>query len=209
MAYVTIRKFLYDFYSGKIDLSTYDYFNDSTLNFNIFPFYFRPTDTFRTLNVNISTLTDNVILRNKTGYGLIFSYNKIDPSSIDTTVKVKRLRPINNGVEQSFSSLSADKIYITSTSPNGTDNIKKINFDTLDKYELTQDDYLMNIDPNTYSMVRGEILLDLLKSLRSVIFSHVHQINKPPVTSDPNLIEFDKLMTTLEDELLNKSIRIN
>lgn len=209
MAYVTIRKFLYDFYSGKIDLSTYDYFNDSTLNFNIFPFYFRPTDTFRTLNVNISTLTDNVILRNKTGYGLIFSYNKIDPSSIDTIVKVKRLRPINNGVEQSFSSLSADKVYLTSTSPNGTDNIKKINFDTLDKYELTQDDYLMNIDPNTYSMVRGEILLDLLKSLRSVIFSHVHQINKPPVTSDPNLIEFDKLMTTLEDELLNKSIRIN
>lgn len=209
MAYITIRNYLYNFYSGKIDLSSYDYFNDTTLNNNVFPFYFRPTDSFRALNSDISVLTDNVGLRSKIGYGLIFSHNKIDPTPIDTNVKVTKLKPTNNGTEQSFSSLSADKVYITSTSPNGTDKIKTINFDILDKYELTQDDYLMNIDPNTYSMVRGEILLSLLRTLRSAMFSHIHQINKPPITSDPNLIEFDRLMSTLEDELLNKSIRIN
>lgn len=209
MAYITIRSFLYDFYENKVDLSQYDYYNNKTLNNVIFPFYFRPSDNFKKTYTDITPIINNVSLRNKIGDGLIFSHNKVDPDPIETNIKTTKLKQINSSTEQSFSSLSADKIYLTSTSTNGTENIKVINFDILDKYDLTQEDYLKNIDPNTYSMVRGEILLNLLRSIRESLFSHVHNINKPPVKSDPNLVEFDRLMNTLENELLNKSIRIN
>jgi hypothetical protein len=209
-AYINIRSILYKFYENKLDLSKYDYFNDTSLNVNVFPFYFRPTDNFRKTNSTLTTLTSNVTIRSKSGYGLIYSYIDIDPKPIDKKVTVNKLKELSNSSEQTFSLLSADKIFLTSTSPNGTDKIKTINFNELDKYELTQEDYVNKIDPNTYSLVRGEILLDIIKAFYGALDSHIHQINgKPIVGSDNKRKILDDLMQTLEEELLNKSIRIN
>ena len=120
------------------------------------------------------------------------------------------LRKLSNNTEQSFSSLSADKIYIISTSANGSERIKKVNFSTLNPYELTQEDYLQNMEPNTYSLVRGEILLNILKSFYDAFDSHIHQINKKPIIgTDPNRKKLDDLMSVIENELLNKFIKIN
>jgi hypothetical protein len=104
--------------------------------------------------------------------------------------------------------MTADKIYLISTDTNFTD--KKIDFKKLDSYEYTQEDYLERIEPNTYSLVRGEILLEFLRSMYNVLTSHVHNINKPYVKSDYAPHEnMEKLFNKLENELFNKSIKTN
>ena len=118
-------------------------------------------------------------------------------------------REITNNGEQSFSSLSADKIYITSTSPNVGVNVKSINFSKLDEYELTQDDYINKIDPNTYAMVRGENLYNVIMAIKNLLDSHIHNINEPLIQTDDNWVKLNKLIETLRDDLLNSSIRIN
>jgi len=102
---------------------------------------------------------------------------------------------------------AADKIYLLSTETNFTD--KKIDFPTLNTYEYEQSDYIEKIDPNTYSLVRGEILLDFIDALYNTFFGHVHNINEPYVKSDPNHTKLELLYNKLREELINKSIKIN
>ena len=118
-------------------------------------------------------------------------------------------KEIKNAGEQSFSNLSADRVYITSTSPNIGVNVKKIDFSNLDEYELTQDDYVTKIEPNTYAMVRGENLYNLIMAMKNLIDSHIHNINEPLVKSDPNWVKLNELIETLRNDLLNDSLRIN
>ena len=79
----------------------------------------------------------------------------------------------------------------------------------LNSYEYEQDDYLSKIDPNTYATVRGENLYNVLVAFKNLMDSHIHNINQPLSKGDENWIILDNLMSTLENELLNKSIRIN
>jgi hypothetical protein len=81
----------------------------------------------------------------------------------------------------------------------------------LDKYDFTQEDYIKNIDPKTYSTVRGENLLTLLRSMIQVIFTHRHNPLKPIIgqTEYAEGEELKKLYQTVENDILNKSIRIN
>ena len=85
-----------------------------------------------------------------------------------------------------------------------------IDFTQLDSYEYTQEDYLNKIEPNTYALVRGEILLEFLRAMYNVLTSHVHNINKPYARTDydaHNIME--DLFNKLENDLLNISIRTN
>ena len=86
-----------------------------------------------------------------------------------------------------------------------------INFKSLHKYDFTQEDYIKNIDPKTYSTVRGENLLILLKSIIQVIFTHRHNPLKSIIgqTEYAEGDELKKLYQTVENDILNKSIRIN
>jgi hypothetical protein len=80
----------------------------------------------------------------------------------------------------------------------------------LDKYELSQTDYVEQIDPNTYALVRGENLIRLLRSFINVFRTHQHNVVGTYVTTGNSFSdEFDKLVDTIENDLLNGSIRIN
>ena len=207
---VIIRHFIFNFNSRDFDLKDYGIINpNKTLTPYKHPFFFKPTDSYKVNNININII-NKVQFKTRVGHGLVFTENDVEPNAVEKTTTTKKLKTVPNSSEQSFSSLSSDKIYLTSTAPNGTDKINKINFNVLDKYELTQEDYLKNIEPNTYALVRGDILLETLRAFQDMFNGHIHQINKPPIIgSDPNRQKFDKLMLTIEDELLNKSIRIN
>ena len=90
------------------------------------------------------------------------------------------------------------------------DTGQSIHFDELNKYELTQEDYISKIDPKTYSVVRGEVLLEIIYAIISVLTSHVHNINDPYARQDyPQHNRLMKLLEQLENDLMNKSIRIN
>ena len=79
----------------------------------------------------------------------------------------------------------------------------------LNEYELTQENYIKNIDPKTYATVRGENLYNILVALKNIMDSHVHNINEPLEKGDPNWLKLDDLISTLRNDLLNDSIRIN
>ena len=112
-------------------------------------------------------------------------------------------------MEQTFSALKSDKIYFLTTDPYNASS-KVIDFERLDKYELTQDNYLKDIEPNTFSTVRGETLLEFLRSMYDVLTTHIHNINDPyaKLSYDAHN-NMERLYQKLEEDILNKSIRIN
>ena len=105
----------------------------------------------------------------------------------------------------------ADKIYFLSTDLGTNESSSPILFNDLDKYDLTQQDYIKQIDPKTYSTVRGENLIQLLGKMIEVIFTHRHNPLMPIVGqydyNEGN--ELKELFKTIENDILNKSIRIN
>lgn len=183
---------------------------------DIYPFFFRPTFEFkdRDATTQQESVKQNILNKVKSpsngsvSAGLIFSQTRVRPTSRKVSEVVNTIKTDNTSREQTFGSIVSDKLYFLSTDTNFTD--KRIDFETLDTYEYTQDDYLTRIDPNTYSVVRGEVLLEFIRAMYDVLTTHVHNINKPYVKKDYDPHEnLEKLFFKLENELLNKSVRIN
>jgi len=182
---------------------------------NIYPFFFRPTSEFEnrsttsTEKTNRLSLFDNIKLPGSTSKSsLVYSRDKVTPNTKSVEKVVKVLKTDSTSFEQTFGNVTADKIYLLSTDTNFTN--KKIDFPTLNTYEYEQSDYIEKIEPNTYSLVRGEILLDFIDAVYNVLTTHVHNINKPYVKSDYDAhTKLDLLYNKLRDELINKSIKIN
>jgi len=189
-------------------------FNPVLPDMDLHPFYFRPTLESKTRVItgyeeNRKTIFNNVYINSKCGpqNGLVFSMTSVNPPEITVVKKEKTLKDYPISSEQTFAALKSDKIFFLSTDTNESN--KTIDFSTFNKYELTQENYLVNIDPNTYSTVRGENLLELLKAMIDLINGHQHNLIGPLVKRDPNYTRLMKLYESLENDLLNKSIRIN
>ena len=209
--YIELRELLH-----LIDMNNITVLDGTYPNEDVHPFYFRPTPSFRLTKgtgieiTNKSLFLSKIQVRNKVGgSNLIFSRQSADPPIIPNIKTIDNSKEIKNAGEQSFSNLSADKVYITSTTPNNGINVKTINFNELNEYELTQEDYINKIEPNTYAMVRGENLYNLLIAIKNLLDSHIHNINEPLVKTDPNWIKMNTLIETLRNDLLNDSVRIN
>lgn len=182
----------------------------------IYPFFFRPTQSFRTYPTSNNTELErkNSILSNirlakgVIQSGLVWSAIQFKSPSFTKEEEIERLIKDSSSREQTFGSVVADKLYLLSTDTNFTN--KTIDFEKLDGYEYTQENYLNIIDPNTYAIVRGEILLEFLRSMFNVLLTHTHNINKPYARADyeahNTMVE---LYNKLESELLNKSVRTN
>ena len=193
--------------------------NDGTQSvqyLEIHPFFFRPTSEFKnrittsTEFANRKNILSKIQLTSKTSAGssIVFDRNTINPPQNTITKSVKVLKIDPKVKEQTFGNITADKIYILSTDTNFTD--KPIDFPDLNSYEYNQDDYIQKIDPNTYSLVRGEILLSFIDAVYNVLTTHVHNINKPYAKSDYGAhIEMERLYNRLRQELINTSIKIN
>jgi len=210
-AYIEIRETLH-----LIDVNGLTELNNTYPSEEIHPFYFRPTDKFKSMSgtteelVTKKIFTDKIQVRNKTGgYGLIYSRQNATPPTKSNLKLVDVVNEIKNSGEQSFAGLGADKIYLMSTTPSSGINVKTINFNDLDEYELTQEDYIKKIEPNTYAMVRGENLYNTLVAIINLLHSHIHNINEPLERGDPNWDKLNNLVQSLRGDLLNDSIRIN
>ena len=211
--YVTIRN----------DIKTLHYkglneFNVTYPTDDLHPFYFRPTQDCRedlSLTspelLNRDKIFKNILINESSGpeHGLAFQKTSISPPEITIKQKKRVLKDLTGNMEQSFSALKSDKIYLLTTDPYNVTE-KAINFQKLDKYELTQDNYLRDIEPNTFATVRGETLIEFLRSMYDVLTTHIHNINDPYAKSaydaHDNMV---RLYQKLEEDILNKSIRIN
>jgi hypothetical protein len=65
------------------------------------------------------------------------------------------------------------------------------------------------IEPNTYSTVRGELLIKAMRLIYNVLLVHAHNPGKPMPEGTPHRRELEEIFKTLENDILNKSIRIN
>ena len=203
LAYVTIRNTICELHSEGIKK-----FNRKLRKLELHPFYYRP----------VYTLTDKTFLEKikpgclntpTYGSGLVFSILEPTPKPKTEKKKEKVLKTVSTTIEQSFGTISSDKIYFISTDSNSAGS-KKIPFDKLNTYEYTQEDLLTRIEPNTYATVRGETLIEYLDILTRVLAGHAHQPAKPMVKIGYS--DWDRLVElrqTLQNDLLNKSIRIN
>ena len=211
-AYIELRDLLY-----RIDAEGLTTLDNSYPTDMVYPFYYRPTSSFNltrggdpTEVTNKDTFLSNIQVRSRTTpSGLIYSRQSSNPPIIQGEERITVAREVKKGGEQSLSNYSADRIYLTSTSPNVGVNVKKIDFEDLNEYELTQEDYIKRIGPNTYGMVRGENLYNVLISIKNLLDSHIHNINEPLVKTDPNWVKLNELIESLRNDLLNDSIRIN
>lgn len=179
------------------------------------PFFFKPKESLVTMTGNTTNITykKNLLSEIKLyqvgpGSGLSFSSANVVPLVTPNTIVRKVTQAVPKSNEQSFSSLRSDKIYLLSTDTNNTEKI--VPFEKLDRYELSQTDYVEQIDPNTYALVRGENLIRLLRTFIEVFRTHQHNVVGTYVTTGNSISdEFDKLVDTIENDLLNGSIRIN
>jgi hypothetical protein len=182
-----------------------------------FPLYFRPSVKFIEMTpLTVTEETDKETILSKVKIfkigpksGLIWSQTQLTPPVKKQTIKTTQLRTVKSSPEQTFAALKSDKLFLLSTDTNETE--KSVNFNVLDKYEYTQEDYIKNIEPNTYSTVRGENLLRLLQQLILVVFNHEHNVVGPMVQNSEfeEYMQLLELLKSIENDLLNKSIRIN
>lgn len=201
----------------NIDISEYnsEYKKDID-NSDMHPFYFRPIHNLMipinyTESENLNTFLNTVGLSGtNSANGLVWSRDNVAPPLKKETIIEDKLIIDKNSPEQTFSTVVSDKIYFLSTDTNTVANI--IPFEQFDKYEFSQQNYIQYIDPTgyTYSTVRGEKLVEVLRCIKNVMFTHKHNINdsvKNPVDKDG--LELVRLIDSIENDILNKSIRIN
>lgn len=187
---------------------------------NPLPLYYKPSDNYINLSSELGpadTLAKKMTIKRQIAtsglseQGLIWSKDSINPQvkQIEQTTQV--LKTENGYTEYNIGSLRADKIFLLSSDAVSVTNSNSINFNQLSSYELTQKDYTELIEPNTYSMVRGETLLKIIKAIVGVVYTHRHQLSKPMVKREEHseYKELEELLRTIETDILNKSIRIN
>jgi len=188
-------------------------------NDDMHPFYFRPTKKFKSEpltnqeeNNNRQIIFNNInVLRVGPSSGLIWSKTKAKVEVTETETIEERVKIDPNSPEQTFGAILADKFFILSTDLGSNESNNPVPFFDLNGYELSQQDYIKRIEPATFSTVRGENLLRLLNKMIEVIFTHRHNPLMPIVGQydydEGNQLK--ELFKTLENDILNKSIRIN
>lgn len=172
------------------------------------PFYFRPTKSFRVSNLSVNAFLENVtFLKRTSGFGLVFSKDSLEPPLLPQTRIIPYLKKVSDA-DQTFSALLSDTIFHLSTENSGIDG-KKIDFTSLDKYELTQEDYLERILPNTFSSVRGEKLIEILELIVLILLNHTHGIITPPKYFKATTDSLKRLISRAKQDMVNTSVRIN
>jgi hypothetical protein len=205
-----IRNVIYKLHESSLKKLNSLYSDD-----DLHPFYFRPTLPFSTTvtdnetekNLKVSILT-NVSVYSNVQSGLIWSILNVKPPSKTVITKQQTLKKHDSSLEQTFSALTSDNIFLLSTDTNNTD--KSIDFNNLDLYSLNQEDYVKKITPNTYAVVRGENLIKLLRAIIKVLITHRHNPTEQFVQNGYDDFEaLKKLVLTMENDVLNNSIRLN
>lgn len=201
--------------------------NGNSLGNERFPFVYRPSQTVRELlqpgNPDVS---DPVIFSNAakfiggitinagTGpnsynFGLVSSNGRVGKPS---EIQVETITPKN--VESAFGTFmlnAADTLVMLSHKTGNIVFDPKLSPNPNTMMGITQQQLQENVLPNTYSMIRGEILFDYLEKISSFLQNHVHSHpNLPPSSATwagdkkNDLFSFPWRLRAL-----NENIRIN
>jgi len=177
---------------------------------NTYPFYFRPTiETYENAQEENQYTTDDLRkLRIKTrkGWGLIFSEKEIDTPSIIRKIPKYGTRSI--GSKKVITQLS-DINLMLSYENNVASNGVPIDFNKVSNKEITAEQIGRLLEDNTYSMVRGEKLYELIFSMYQFLISHVHNPATPGVSTPEIRRNMDQKMVNFISDILSTKNRIN
>ena len=200
-AYIKIRDFI-----SKIDREKLNIIDGSLEDTYGHPFYFRPKYSLKT-SQNSTPFLEKIFYHNRITHGLVFSLTSIDVPVNKTKVKIPYLKKVSD-TDQTFAAITADNIlYLAQTNP-GVDG-KQIDFNSLDRYEYTQEDYIKRILPNTFATVRGEKLIEILELMTLILLNHKHGILTEPKYFKSAIDSLKNLIERAKQDMLNNSIRIN
>ena len=142
-------------------------------------------------------------------YGLAFTN---EPSKRDITISEEKDFEWEEkvvDVQQGVISAMSEKIYLMSY--NSSDINGQITLNT--NYGISQEKFVKDIDEKTNSLVRGEILIELLEEIVSFTNNHVHGFPGltacPMAKRGPGKKDIEEKLERAKTEMLNKNIRIN
>lgn len=231
-----INSFATGVFEGNLNVQGYTTNNQQNVSAeNVFPFVVSPStvtlfigDKLTGIN-NQPQLTENKNFRNfyklikldvtkeKSGFFLV-SENKNGSPVLNPLSKlnISKINPIDfKPTSITYSVMGAQKIYLISHDtyhPSG----RQINLqNTL--YGIPQDKFVggtNSIESLSFSSVRGEKMLELLRKMFSFIKGHVHSFHGlPPIPiasgNGQSTAEIDQILASAENNILNQNIRIN
>jgi len=126
---------------------------------------------------------------------------RVGKHEIDNPLKLNKINPsvinLNLSDKTSKTSIisSSDKIALLST-----DGTIKYNVSMID------DETIENIFNTAHPMVRGDILVEILKVLKNAILNHIHPYDAMPATKTETILKVDNVNF---DKVLQKNIVIN
>ena len=142
-------------------------------------------------------------------YGLAFTN---EPTKRDITIAQKKDFEWEEkivDVQQGVISAMSEKIYLMSY--NSSDINGQITLNT--NYGISQEKFVKDIDDKTNSLVRGEVLLELLEEIVSFTNNHVHAFPGltacPMAKRGPGKSDIEEKLENAKTQMLNKNIRIN
>lgn len=178
---------------------------------SIFPLYFRnvPTqyEVEKTNDIFNSEVLKNIHIKTRKGFGLLFSNEEDDTP--DKEIKIKETVVKSTDKPNKNVVVLSDKNYILSYGNNIPTSKKGINFSKVSNYEISQDEIINNIEPETYALVRGEQLHELLDIIYLYLTTHVHNPAEPPVVFPNIKSDIEEKFQNFKQNILSNKIRIN
>lgn len=202
---------------GLGGLSELDFFIKHPSNINhlnntpIFPLYFRPAiqqyEDYNTDSNYNDFVLNKILIRSRKGYGLIF-----DEKYDDTPTKSKEVKEFKiNKVDKPNKNVVvlSDTNFFLAYNNNIPTEGKGVDFSKVSNYEISQDEIVNYIEPNTYSLVRGEKLQELLDVIYLFLISHVHNPVEPAVVLPSIKQDLEQKFQDFKQNILSQKIRIN
>jgi hypothetical protein len=225
-----INTFIKGVFDGFLTYSGYNSTNQTAFQ-NSFPFVVTPSKSTYEKGNNFSSLVTNLEVSNfikfsskilldfgskESGYFLVSGrkgekpiygtqYDVVFETIFPTSFKSE---PISYGV------MGAQKIYLLSQDATSSKN--KIDLQNT-IYGIPQDVFVRgeaSLESLTFSTVRGEVIIELLRKMYAFLEGHVHPISiiKPAKRASGNgqrLEDIETLLNNAESLILNQNIRIN
>lgn len=179
-------------------------------NTSMYPFYFRPVvsmyEQYKT-NSDFITLTNNIHIKTRKGHGLLFDEKFDDTPTKTTTESTFEIQKEEKSSKNVI--VLSDTNYFLAYNNNVPTTEKGIDFSKVSNYEISQDEIINNILPETYALVRGEKLQELLDVIYLFLVSHVHNPAEPAIVQPSVKQELEQKFQDFKQNILSQKLRIN
>jgi len=177
---------------------------------SIYPVYFRPSPSqFNELksNATYTNFIDFIRVRSRKSHGLLFSDNEDNTPTKTTEVEINTI--ITKSVPSKNVIILSDTNFQLAYGNNIPTSKVGIDFNKVSNYRITQQELVKGILPETFALVRGEQLQNLLDVIYLFLTTHVHNPAEPAVVLPSVKQELEQQFQDFKQNILSQKNRIN